>query len=337
MRYVIRVARVVEETFNAENGDDVRWYVFADDDTVLFVDNVVEVLRKYDHSKYFYVGMPSECVGPNIKLSFNMAFGGAGYALSHPLAKAVAKNLDLCLKRYPTLYGSDEIIYSCIADLGVSLTPEKGFHQVIKFYQFLNLIFFSTSTFLDVDLEPCLQIDLYQDISGLLSAHPQSLALSLHHLEGLRSIFPSMNRTESVNHLMQAAKADGSRLLQQTICYQMHKNWTFSVSWGYSIHIYEAILPTSILQVPLETFSPISRIRWPYMFKTRRVLNNSCEAPHVFFLHSIVTHVGNLLETVYIRSSEHRLSTCSSSGNHTANHISEIRVLAPVRKDYEVR
>ena len=59
-----------------------------------------------------------------------MAFGGGGYALSYPLAKAMAKNMDLCLKRYPFLYGSDLILQFCIADLGVPLTHEPGFHQV---------------------------------------------------------------------------------------------------------------------------------------------------------------------------------------------------------------
>ncbi|KAK1396798.1 hypothetical protein POM88_006661 [Heracleum sosnowskyi] len=308
IRHVIRVACVVKETFNAENGDDVRWYVIADDDTILFVNNIAEVLRKYDHRKYFYVGMPSESVGPNIWLSFDMAFGGAGYALSYPLAKAVAKNLDLCIKRYPILYGSDQLIHSCIADLGVTLTLEKGFHQ----------------------------IDLHQDISGLLSAHPQSLVLSLHHLEAVDPLFPSMNRIESLNHLMKAARADESRLLQQSICYQKHKNWTFSISWGYSVHIYEAIMPPSILQSPLETFYPWSRIPWPYMFKTRRVLNNSCEAPHIFFFHCF-ENVGNRLETVYIRGSARRLPACLSTGNHPADHISEIRVLASRRRDHEDR
>ncbi|XP_074364865.1 uncharacterized protein LOC141705896 [Apium graveolens] len=302
--HIIRLARVVEEIFNAENEDDVRWYVIADDDTILFVNNVAEVLGKYDHSKYFYVGMHSECTDSNALFSFNMAFGGAGYALSYPLARLVAKNLDLCLKRYSTMFGSDQLMHSCIADLGVSLTLEKGFHQ----------------------------IDFHQDISGLLSAHPQSLLLSLHHLDAVEPIFPSMDRIQSVNHLMKAAKVDESRILQQTICHQKHKNWTFSISWGYSVHIYEAIIPPSILQAPLETFSRWRRKAWPfYMFKTRPVINDSCAAPHVFFFHSIERTIGNHHVTIYIRSSARRLPACSSSGNHSADHISKIRVLALVR------
>lgn len=126
----IRLFRVIGETFREEQEGEVRWYVMADDDTVVLMDNLVEVLSKYDHNKYFYVGMNSEAIVANVVHSFGMAFGGAGYALSYPLAKAVAHNMDLCIKRYPNLYGSDHILHSCLADLGVSLTQENGFHQV---------------------------------------------------------------------------------------------------------------------------------------------------------------------------------------------------------------
>lgn len=129
MPFAIRMVRVIEQIFKAEN-DGVRWYVMADDDTVLLIDNLLEVLSRYDHRKYFYIGMNSESISSNDINSFGMAFGGAGYALSYPLAKAVAKNMDLCIKRYPNVFGSDHILQSCIADLGVSLTQEKGFHQV---------------------------------------------------------------------------------------------------------------------------------------------------------------------------------------------------------------
>lgn len=127
----IRMARIISETFDMEK-EGVRWYVLADDDTILFINNLVDVLARYDHHKHLYIGMSSECHASNFYHSFGMAFGGAGYALSYPLAKALVSNLDVCLKRYPTLYGSDHIVQSCVADLGVSITQEKGFHQVIN-------------------------------------------------------------------------------------------------------------------------------------------------------------------------------------------------------------
>ncbi|GAB4824446.1 hypothetical protein Ancab_007332 [Ancistrocladus abbreviatus] len=107
---------------------------------MLFLENLVEVLARYDHTKYFYTGENSEGVLSNVELSFEMAFGGAGYALSYPLAVALAKNIDACIER---------------------------------------------------------QIDLLGDISGYLSALPQFPFISLHHLDAIDPLFPSMNRSES--------------------------------------------------------------------------------------------------------------------------------------------
>jgi hypothetical protein len=59
-----------------------------------------------------------------------MAYGGGGIAVSWPLAARLARVLDSCLLRYPHLYGSDARIHACLAELGVELTHEPGFHQV---------------------------------------------------------------------------------------------------------------------------------------------------------------------------------------------------------------
>ncbi|CAA2988068.1 uncharacterized protein LOC111394066 [Olea europaea subsp. europaea] len=293
----IRMTHIILETFKAEN-KGVRWYVLADDDTVFFINNLVDVLAKYDHNKYFYIGMNSESHASNVYHSFNMAFGGAGYALSFPLAEALVNNLDMCIKRYPTLYGSDHILQSCVADLGVSLTPEKGFHQV----------------------------DVHGDISGLLSAHPQSPLVSLHHLDYINPIFPYMNQYKSLSHLMEAAKTDESRLLQQSICYHKPKNWSFSLSWGYSVQLYESIFLPSMRQRPLQTFTPWSKSVWPlFLFNTRIPSRNPCEAPNIFFFDSVANKSRDYFVTSYIR----RRPPCSSMGNHSANNVSKIYVLSP--------
>lgn len=104
--------------------------MFGDDDTVFFVDNLVKTLSKYDHNRWFYIGSCSESYEQNVMYSFNMAYGGGGFAISHSLARALARVLDSCLRRYGHLYGSDSRIYSCVAELGVELTHEPGFHQV---------------------------------------------------------------------------------------------------------------------------------------------------------------------------------------------------------------
>lgn len=141
LRSAIRVARVVKEVVDrGEPG--VRWFVFGDDDTVFFVDNLVRTLSKYDHERWFYVGSNSEGYEQNAKNSFDMAFGGGGFAISSSLARALAKVFDSCLVRYAHLYGSDARVFSCVAELGVGLTHEPGFHQVqILFLLSFNLCF----------------------------------------------------------------------------------------------------------------------------------------------------------------------------------------------------
>ncbi|KAJ8770932.1 hypothetical protein K2173_022104 [Erythroxylum novogranatense] len=289
----------------------LRWLIMCDDDTLFFVDNLVEVLQKYDHTKYIYVGGNSESIKPNARCSFDMGFGGAGYALSYPLGEALSKKLHDCIERY-SWYLSDHLAQSCLADIGVSPNLEKGFHQ----------------------------IDLRNDISGLLSSHPQSPLLSLHHFDVIDPLFPSKDRYESIQHLMKAAKFDQSRMLQQTICYQRETNWSFSVSWGYSTHIYESIIPRSILRKPLETFRPWDRISRPphFMFNTRWPTNNSCETPHVFFFKSVEYTPDNQVLTTYVRSSPRNLPPCSATGSHSADPISRIQVFSPsgTRKRYEV-
>jgi len=130
LRSAIRVARAVKEAVD-RNETDVRWFVFGDDDTVFFVDNVVRALARYDHRQWFYVGSNSESYDQNVKYSFQMAFGGGGFAISSSLARVLAGVMDSCLRRYAHLYGSDSRIYSCVAELGVGLTLEPGFHQVL--------------------------------------------------------------------------------------------------------------------------------------------------------------------------------------------------------------
>jgi len=107
-----------------------RWIVLADDDTAFVLPNLLHALRGYDHREPWYLGSRSESAAQNAWHGFAMAYGGAGIAVSWPLARRLARALDSCVLRYPHLYGSDARIYACLAELGVELTHEPGFHQV---------------------------------------------------------------------------------------------------------------------------------------------------------------------------------------------------------------
>ena len=120
-------------------------YVTGDDDSVFFVDNMVDVLSKYDHKEKHYIGMFSETIKSNFYFSFDMAFGGGGYALSYPLVEALVEELDNCIERYYYIWGVDHLQSMCLADLGVDLSLDKGFHQVclstIYIIFFMNIPF----------------------------------------------------------------------------------------------------------------------------------------------------------------------------------------------------
>lgn len=139
-RSALRISRIVSETLKL-GLKDVRWFVMGDDDTVFMVDNVVRILRKYDHRQLYYVGSSSESHVQNMHFSYAMAYGGGGFAISYPLALELAKMQDRCIQRYPNLYGSDDRIQACMAELGVPLTKEPGFHQVCTSSFPQNLLF----------------------------------------------------------------------------------------------------------------------------------------------------------------------------------------------------
>ncbi|WOG93952.1 hypothetical protein DCAR_0313240 [Daucus carota subsp. sativus] len=254
----VRIARIVSESFRV-GLPDVRWFVMGDDDTVFFVDNLVTVLQKYDHEKMYYIGGNSESVEQNVLHSYGMAFGGGGFAISYPLAAELAKAMDGCLDRYYNFYGSDQRIWACVSEFGVSLTNEPGFHQM----------------------------DVRGSAYGLLATHPAAPLVTLHHLDHLEPLFPNHTQDESLNTLIQAYQLDPARTLQQSVCY--YKNWggiwSISISWGYTIQIYNSFLLPPDLQTPIQTFKTWrSWANGPFTFNTRPISPDPCEQPIIYFL-----------------------------------------------------
>lgn len=128
-----RIIHAITEVYR-EDHENMRWLVMGDDDSIFFLDNIVDVLAQYDHTKYYYLGGHSEFILSNYWFSFSQGFGGAGFILSYPLAKALAEDMENCLRRYRHLNAADLTTMSCVADIGVSLTALKGIHQVILFF-----------------------------------------------------------------------------------------------------------------------------------------------------------------------------------------------------------
>nr|XP_010920787.1 uncharacterized protein LOC105044557 [Elaeis guineensis] len=259
-RSALRLSRIVSETLRLKM-DNVRWFVMGDDDTVFIVENMVRVLRKYDHKQLYYIGSSSESHVQNILFSYGMAYGGGGFAISYPLAVELEKMQDRCMQRYAGLYGSDDRIHACMAELGVPLTREAGFHQY----------------------------DVYGDLLGLLAAHPVAPLVSLHHLDVVEPIFPGMKRAKAIQHLLQSANLDSASIMQQSICYDKKHSWSISVSWGYAIQVSRGLMSPRELITPARTF-----LNWykradyfAYSFNTRPVARHPCQHPFTYYISSV--------------------------------------------------
>ncbi|KAI3972058.1 hypothetical protein MKW92_005439 [Papaver armeniacum] len=223
---------------------NVRWFVMCDDDT-------------YDHNQMYYIGGNSESVEQDMMHTYGLGFGGAGFAISYPLVMQLVEVLDACIYRYSYMHGSDEKIGACLDEIGVPLTIELGFHQV----------------------------DLRGHLYGLLAAHPITPIVSLHHLDDVMPIFPaSANQIDSLEKLVGAYTLDPGRILQQSICHDLKRNWSVSVSWGYTVQIYPWLVSANVLGIAFQTFETWNKGNEHFTFNTRPVSPEPCDRPLVYFL-----------------------------------------------------
>ncbi|KAK4408887.1 hypothetical protein Sango_0469700 [Sesamum angolense] len=228
--------------------------------SALRISRVVSETLRMGMEDYYYIGSSSESHIQNIFFSYAMAYGGGGFAISYPLAKELETMQDRCIQRYPGLYGSDDRIQACMAELGVPLTKETGFHQY----------------------------DVYGNLLGLLGAHPVTPLVSLHHLDVVDPIFPGLDRVESLRRLFESAEHDTASIAQQSFCYDKDRYWSISVSWGYVVQIMRGVISPRELEMPTRTF-----LNWykradytAYAFNTRPVTRHPCQKPFLFYLSS---------------------------------------------------
>ncbi|OVA17800.1 Protein of unknown function DUF604 [Macleaya cordata] len=305
-RSAVRIARIVLESYRL-GLRNVRWFVMGDDDTVFFTDNLVTVLSKYDHNQMYYIGGNSESVEQDMLHSYGMAYGGGGFAISYPLAAALSQLLDGCIVRYSDLYGSDERIFACLAEIGVPLTRELGFHQ----------------------------IDIRGDPYGLLAAHPVAPLVSLHHLDYVKPLFPNRTQLDSLKLLVGAYRTDPGRTLQQSLCYDLNRYWSISVAWGYTVQIYPSLVMAKDLWTPMQTFNTWrSWSNNPFTFNTRPVKPGPHEHLVTYFLDEVV-EVGEGTFTTYTRLLGETATKCDQPEYVPELAVKKINVSASKMEAYE--
>ncbi|CAM6057986.1 unnamed protein product [Sphagnum tenellum] len=267
----IRISRVVCESFRLHL-PDVRWFVMGDDDTIFSAENLVRVLSKYDSREMWYIGSTSESHKQNDHFSHSMAYGGGGFAISYPLAEALAAMQDECLERYPQLFGSDDRLHACITELGVPLTREPGFHQ----------------------------FDVYGNAHGLLASHPVTPFISMHHLEVIEPPFPGLSALEGLKHLVKAMQTDPGSFLQQSICYDHKLGLSISISLGYVVQVFPEIILPRILTTVETSFTAWNHDNsaLEFSFDTRPVSMLVCKQPFLFYMEGMHVDENNSRKTV---------------------------------------
>ncbi|ESR60674.1 hypothetical protein CICLE_v10017986mg, partial [Citrus x clementina] len=131
LRSAVHVARVVKEAVDlTDEKAGIRWFVFGDGNAVSFVDNLVKTLSKYGDDRWFYVGSNSEGYEQNAKHSFDMTFGGGGFAISHRwfYVGSNSEGYEQNAKHsFDMTFGGGG--FALLVEVGVGLNPEPSFHQ----------------------------------------------------------------------------------------------------------------------------------------------------------------------------------------------------------------
>lgn len=142
-------------------------------------------------------------------------------------------------------------------------------------------------------------------------------------------MFPGLNRVESVKKLVHAYNADPGRALQHSFCYDLRRNWSVSVSWGYTVQLYPKLVTAKLLETVFRTF--VSWRSWskePFTFNTRGMSSDPCEQPVMYFLDRVEDNEMGETLTTYDRTLANQGNKCNRQEYEPALAIRYVNVSA---------
>lgn len=89
------------------------WYLYADDDTIIFADNLKEMVKGYDPNTLI---MKGKCVHFDTSKFGRIHFvvGGAGILMSRALVKELVHRMSVCRTKFLSVYHSDARVGACV-------------------------------------------------------------------------------------------------------------------------------------------------------------------------------------------------------------------------------
>ncbi|KAK4801184.1 hypothetical protein SAY86_021671 [Trapa natans] len=115
---------------------------------------------------------------------------------------------------------------------------------------------------------------------GLLTSHPVTPFISVHHLEAVDPFYPGLKL------FTKAMRIDPRSFLQTAICYDRSGRLTFSISTGYIVQVFPSIVYPRDLEPSELTYSAWNRIhhRNEFDLDIKDPINSICKKPVLSFL-----------------------------------------------------
>jgi hypothetical protein len=206
----------------------VKWFATGDDDTIWFINNLLNTLQQYNSSKSIYLGNTSDKKSQLAAFGAHFAYGGGGILLSRPLAILFAQHNQEC-KRFLNKFGGDEMIGKCVTEvLKVHFTKDNNFHQM----------------------------DHRGDMTGLLESGIDGL-VSLHHMFSWWKPFPAEHndKLNETMHLLHIAYTTlDKHFLKRYVRVNQKTNQSLLLTMGYSFSLFNRILSHTELSLIEKTW-----------------------------------------------------------------------------------
>jgi len=207
------------------------WYIFADDDTFFFMDNLLRTLSSLDASASVFYGSISEDA-KQVEKHGRFAYGGAGVIFGQSAFLKTAWSVPSCFHKYGDLFGWDEMISRCAFDQNITFSRLDHLHQ----------------------------LDLESDVTGLFeSGYIDRNVVSIHHFGSYYDLFPGaeVNAVDAITHISRALSLLPPALRFQRVAWvSPHSNHTVLLTLGYSLTEYSNHVSRERLQCSEATWKP---------------------------------------------------------------------------------
>jgi len=202
-------------------GSSYDWYFILDGDTFVFLRQLEALLAEYTDPVNIssYIGGSTEAHTSILNHGI-FPYGGGGVLVSNHAMRAIYPTKETCLRRYEAIFGGDELLHRCFADIGVKPIIAPSFHQM----------------------------DMIGDVTGLFETFfTRTGVVTLHHLKqnhlGHQPMDLALKQLTRASNLL--SDMFGRRALVETMCPQngeINRNKSFILTHGISLVQYDPFL-----------------------------------------------------------------------------------------------